>query len=267
MRTEKQRAIPGGNAPYNRMPGHWVMAQLGKRVLRPGGVALTNRMLNALSIGPQTRVLELAPGMGHTAGRTLALRPASYTAVEQDAAAAVRLRHMVEPLGGICLEANADATGLPDASMDVIYGEAFLTMQSTSMKRRILKEAARVLVPGGCIGFHEICVVPDGIDSAEKQRIQNRLSQVISHTVLPETAGEWRQMLEAAGLTVRQLETAPMNLLEPARFLRDEGLSGTARFIFNLLRRPTARRRIATMRAGMREARTQMRAFFVTAVR
>jgi hypothetical protein len=74
-------------------------------------------------------------------------------------------------------------------------------------------------------------------------------------------------MLEAAGLTVRQLETAPMNLLEPARFLRDEGLSGTARFIFNLLRRPTARRRVAAMRAGMREARTQMRAFFVTAVR
>lgn len=34
-----------------RMPGHWVLAQMGKRVLRPGGMELTRAMLEALAIG------------------------------------------------------------------------------------------------------------------------------------------------------------------------------------------------------------------------
>ena len=70
------------------MPGHWVLARLGKRVLRPGGLQLTRRLLEALRIQHTDDVVEFAPGMGVTARLTLKLCPASYTAVERDAAAA-----------------------------------------------------------------------------------------------------------------------------------------------------------------------------------
>jgi hypothetical protein len=45
----------------HKMPGHWLLASAGKRVLRPGGLALTRRMLQALAIGSQDRVVEFAP--------------------------------------------------------------------------------------------------------------------------------------------------------------------------------------------------------------
>src|SRR5215208_6344021 len=83
---------PGEGLKTEKMPGHWVLARMGKRVLRPGGMDLTRRMLDALRIRESDEVVEFAPGMGVTARLTLALRPASYTAVERDEAAAKIVR-------------------------------------------------------------------------------------------------------------------------------------------------------------------------------
>ena len=38
-------ARPGEGLKTEKMPGHWVLARLGKRVLRPGGMELTRLML------------------------------------------------------------------------------------------------------------------------------------------------------------------------------------------------------------------------------
>ena len=35
-----------------KMPGHWLLAKMGKRVLRPGGRVLTGRLLGELQIEP-----------------------------------------------------------------------------------------------------------------------------------------------------------------------------------------------------------------------
>ena len=40
---------PGEGLKTEKMPGHWVLARLGKRVLRPGGMQLTRRLLEAAS--------------------------------------------------------------------------------------------------------------------------------------------------------------------------------------------------------------------------
>ena len=42
--------LPGEGLDYSRMPGHWLPAQIGKRVLRPGGLELTQDMLTRLDI-------------------------------------------------------------------------------------------------------------------------------------------------------------------------------------------------------------------------
>jgi len=63
------------------LPGHWLLAQMGKRVLRPGGLERTRRMLDALNIVPTDRVVEFAPGMGVTAQLVLSQSPSSYTTV------------------------------------------------------------------------------------------------------------------------------------------------------------------------------------------
>jgi hypothetical protein len=67
-----------------KIPGHWVLAWMGKRVLRPGGLELTCSMLETLDIKSADEIVEFTPGMGVIAHITLSLGPASYTAVEQD---------------------------------------------------------------------------------------------------------------------------------------------------------------------------------------
>src|SRR5688500_7922611 len=78
------RAESRADPPVHKMPGHWLLAKMGKRILRPGGRELTRWMLEKLAIDTQDDVVEFAPGLGETARQTLAHQPASYTAVERD---------------------------------------------------------------------------------------------------------------------------------------------------------------------------------------
>lgn len=148
---------PENDLKTEKMPGHWVLARLGKRVLRPGGMQLTRRMLEGLRIQHTDEVVEFAPGMGVTARLTLKLEPASYTAVERDQEAAKIVASYLTGARQECVVGNALDTGLPDQSATVVYGEAMLTMQTQETKRQIVREAYRLLKSGGRYGIHEMC--------------------------------------------------------------------------------------------------------------
>ena len=57
---------------FRTMQGHWVLARMGKKVLRPGGIELTKEMVDSLTIGAADEIVEFAPGLGVTARLTLA---------------------------------------------------------------------------------------------------------------------------------------------------------------------------------------------------
>jgi 16S rRNA A1518/A1519 N6-dimethyltransferase RsmA/KsgA/DIM1 with predicted DNA glycosylase/AP lyase activity len=82
-------SVPGTGLDPERMPGHLLLAQIGKRVLCPGGVRLTARLLQATGITAADDVIGLGPGPGATAKRICKLGPASYTGIERDQFAAV----------------------------------------------------------------------------------------------------------------------------------------------------------------------------------
>lgn len=248
-------APPPAAAPTletSRMPGHWLLARLGKRVLRPGGVELTEKMLSALAIGPQDHVLELAPGLGITARRVLDARPASYVAVDRDEDAVSHVRAILAGTSHEVTLGQAHETGLADGSRDVVLGEAMLTMNPEAMKRRIVAEAFRVLAPGGRYGIHEMSLEPDDLPEAAQLEIEKDLSRAIHVGARPLTASQWRGILEDAGFVVETVYRSRMHLLEPARFIRDEGAARTVRFVWNLLRDPAAIKRVSEMRAVFR---------------
>ena len=60
MTSSDTPPMPGDELQAEKMPGHWLLARLGKRVLRPGGRQLTLRMIEALNVETvsNTRVLE-----------------------------------------------------------------------------------------------------------------------------------------------------------------------------------------------------------------
>ena len=255
---------PGEGLKIEKMPGHWVLARLGKRVLRPGGLQLTRSMLDALGIQHTDDVVEFAPGMGVTARLTLELHPASYTAVERDEAAAKIVSSFFKGEQQHCVIGSASDTGLPDQCATVVYSEAMLTMQTEEMKRQIVREAYRLLKSGGRYGIHEMCLMSDNLDEDAKKETEKALTGVVHHGVRPLAVSEWRSLLESEGFEVQSVDLAPMSLLEPGRLIRDEGFIGALRFVCNLLRDSKARRRVLEMRSVFRSQRKQLGAVAIT---
>ena len=251
----------------DKMPGHWLLAKMGKRVLRPGGRELTERLLTQLQIAPTDDVVEFAPGLGETARLTLARRPASYTAIERDRVAGAAVDRLLTGPHQRCVAGTAEQTGLGSESATVVYGEAMLSMQPPSAKAKIVNEATRLLRAEGRYGIHELCLQPDDIPDEIRHAIATDLSDEIHVGVRPLTLAEWRALLESAGFIISNVDLTPMHLLEPLRLIRDEGLSRALRFAFNVARTPTARRRVFTMRRVFRKYRRHLAAVAIVAIK
>jgi SAM-dependent methyltransferase len=249
------------------MPGHWLLARLGKRVLRPGGIELTRQMLSGLKINGTDTVVEFAPGLGETARRVILLC-GRYIGIDRDANAIRSLRARFRAAGNATfLHASAENTGLDAGSASVVWGEAMLSMQSISQKEHIVREAARLLAPGGRYGIHELCLTEDDIDAPMRRLINRELSLEIHVGVQPATESEWRALLERNGFEVARVIRAPMHLLEPARLFRDESLLGVLRIFFNALHDPEARQRALVMRRLFRRFGRQLCGICIIAVR
>ena len=247
---DSQNALPISQRPASTAPGHWVLARVGKKVLRPGGLELTLQMLSDAKL-TGSRVVEYAPGLGRTASEILAARPASYTGVDKDPVAA---KHVREWVGTRVTVINADAadTGLESGSADVVVGEAMLTMQGEKSKKAIISEAVRLLAPGGRYAIHELAVQPDSIDEELHTQIRKDLARAIHVNARPLTCAQWSQLLEECGLTVDSVHTAPMALLDFSRNIRDEGFLQTLRIIRNVLSDRELRERVLGMRKTFR---------------
>lgn len=247
-------APSGSRAELDRMPGHWLLARMGKRVLRPGGRELTEAMLRRAGIGPSDDVVELGPGLGTITRLILKLQPASLIGVERDPAAAVAVSAavMLDRHDYRCIVADAADTGLDDYSADVVIAEALLTLHSDEKKRAMLAEAHRILRPGGRCALHELCLRPDTLDPDTQQLVSRDLSSAVKVGARPLTATSWQELAESAGFEVRDVSTVPMGLLQPRRIISDEGLLRTIRIAFNVLRTGPARRRVRAMRGTFR---------------
>ncbi|MGB3697916.1 MAG: methyltransferase domain-containing protein [Gordonia sp. (in: high G+C Gram-positive bacteria)] len=245
------------------LPGHWLLARMGKRVLRPGGLELTEKLLADASLAGAD-VVELAPGLGKTAKDILAIGPNSYVGVEADPQAVALTEQAVAGRGEV-RHGDADATGLEAASADAVVGEAMLTMQTDRGKTAIIEEAFRVLRPGGRYAIHELSLHPDTLSDDAKTEIRKALARSIKVNARPLTEAEWRAILEQSGFIVEKVDFAPMALLETRRVIADEGVVGTLKIVLNVLRNAAARKRILAMRSVFTKYSDEMAAIEVIA--
>lgn len=267
QRAGSELPLPASRRDDDAVAGHWLLARLGKRVLRPGGVGLTRTLLSRAEL-TGADVVELAPGLGRTATEIVAYRPRSYVGAEGDPDAANLVRGALKNLGAqnaAVRVADAAETGLPDASSDVVIGEAMLTMQGDAAKRAIVAEAARVLRPGGRYAIHELALTPDTVSEEISTDIRQALARAIKVNARPLTIAEWSTLLAEHGLVVDHVTTAPMALLQPRRLVSDEGLFGALRFARNVLVNRDARKRVLAMRRTFRRHRKQLAAVAIVA--
>jgi hypothetical protein len=142
-----------------------------------------------------------------------------------------------------------------------------LTMQTEETKRRIVREAHRLLKVGGRYAIHEMCLMSDDLNEDEKRKTEKALTGVVHHGVRPLAVSEWRALLETEGFHVKSVNMAPMSLLEPGRLIRDEGLRGALRFVRNVIRDKQARQRVLEMRSVFRSNRKRLGAVAMLGVK
>ena len=253
------------NKNLNNNQGHWVLAKMGKKVLRPGGKELTLKLIKYLNIQPDDDVVEFAPGMGFTANLTLDKNPRTYTGVEINEEAASRLKAQLLNENCNIIVGNASDSSLQGASYSKVYGEAMLTMHADTRKSKIIGEAHRILKKGGLYGIHELGLKPENISEETKSQIQKELAQVIHVNARPLTMGEWSQLLESEGFHIKQKANNAMHLLEKKRIIMDEGLLGTLKIVYNILTHPKERKQILEMRRVFRKYKHHLLAIAIIA--
>lgn len=245
--------------------GHWILAKMGKKVLRPGGKELTLKLIENLHIKNTDNVVEFAPGIGFTASIVLPKEPLSYTGIEINEEATDKLKRFINGENQRIINANATETTLPDNSTDIVYAEAMLTMQPNAIKSAIVKEAHRILKNGGIYGIHELSLFPDDLDDKLKNNIKKGLMQSIRVNARPLTEKEWIALLEDEGFKVIRIDKNPMTLLEPKQIIDDEGFWRFCKIVFNILTHPKERKRILEMRRVFKKYKNQMAAIAIVA--
>ncbi|BDS13596.1 class I SAM-dependent methyltransferase [Aureispira anguillae] len=236
------------NKTTNSQQGHWLLAKMGKRVLRPGGKELTQKLIDNLHITSDDDIVEFAPGLGFTASIALTKNPKSYKGVELNEAAAASLRKTIGGVRRQIIIGNAAHSTLEKDSATKVFGEAMLTMQADHRKSAIIQEAFRILKTGGLYGIHELSLAPNDIPETVKAEIQRALATVIKVNARPLTSLEWSLLLEKEGFEVVTISTSPMHLLEPRRIIEDEGFLRALKIGFNILTHPYERSQIFSMR-------------------
>ncbi|MDE5430396.1 class I SAM-dependent methyltransferase [Elizabethkingia meningoseptica] len=248
-----------------KMSGHWLLAKVGKKVLRPGGKFLTEKMLKQLDINECDTVTEFAPGLGFTAGEILKYNPGSYTGIDADENAVAFLKRKFIGTKALLRNGHAAQTGLEPESQTKVLGEAMLTMHADHRKAEIIKEAHRILKSGGLYAIHELALMPEKLDDKMKAHIQRELAEVIKVNARPLTPEEWKHTLEKDGFTILKMETAAMHLLEPKRMIGDEGLLGFLKIAKNMMLQPDTRKRIVRMRNIFRKYERNLCAVIIIA--
>lgn len=249
----------------NEKQGHWILAKVGKKVLRPGGRELTQILIRNLQIDDTDNVVEFAPGLGFTASLACAANPMSYTGVDRNEEAAALVRKNLHFPRMKIIVADAAASTLPDSYASKVYGEAMLTMQPLEEKKAIVREAARILKPGGLYGIHELALQPDNISEEIKQNLYKDLSSNIRVHARPLTNAEWSALLTEEGFKIIKIDTNAMALLEFKRIFSDEGFFRTLKIMFNVLRYGQLRGRIKNMREVFRRHKQNMNAVAIVA--
>lgn len=249
----------------NKKQGHWILAKVGKKVLRPGGRELTEKLINNMKISVSDDIVEFAPGLGFTASLACAKKPKSYIGVDNNREASELATKYVNYPKMRMIVADASQTTLPSTSVTKVYGEAMLTMQPTEHKKAIIKEAARILKPGGLYGIHELGLQPNDIDEEIKASVYKNLSRTIRVSARPLTVPEWSQLLEEEGFEIVKVDTNAMALLEPKRVVQDEGFFRTVKIVFNILTHTEMRKRILKMRNIFKDHKNDINAVAIVA--
>ena len=206
-----------------------------------GGLAAVDALARLAGIDARARVLDLCAGLAGPARFLASRRGCRVVAVELNAgraAGAARLNRLVR-LQRLIHVVRADATTLPFASARFdacVSQEALLHIAD---KPAVLREAHRVLTPGGRLAFTDWVARP-ALGDGERRRLRDWMAATTLQSldryrallgaagfhgvVAEDLADEWRAILRARLATFRALREETSARLGEARYHEYEQL-------------------------------------------
>ena len=182
--------------------GEAVRWLLGDR-LHPGGAALTARLIDALGVGPDALVADVACGAGASALQAAAQTGCSVVGIDLAAANVGRARAAAEAAGlakHVRFElGDAEALTLDDGRVDGVLCECALC--TFPDKPAAVRELTRVLRPGGTLALSDVTAEPDGLP-VELRSLDAWIACVDAARPLEALA----DVVSAAGLVVARTE-------------------------------------------------------------
>ena len=178
---------------------------VGAPPIRQASVRTVERMAAKLALGPGARVLDAGAGYGGAA-RWLARETAADVVcvnISETQNALNRQKNVEQGLADRVevLHGSFDDLPAPDASFDAVWSQdAFL---HGADRGKIVREAARVLKPGGSLIFTD----PMQADDAPQDRLQPILDRI--HLSSLGSVAFYRQAAAAAGLNLVEADEMP----------------------------------------------------------
>lgn len=187
-----------GRGPACEWQRHPLRACTGS-LLRPGGLALTERGLALCGFFPGARLLDLGCGPGATLGL---LHRLGFACLGLDRSSAV-LRE-ARPQAP-CVQADMARLPLANAVLDGIVCECVLSLAEN--KAAVLAECRRTLRPGGRLFFSDLTLgdpapgdpAPGDLGDEDKRRTTGQQLPCLSGAL---SRAAWRALLKRAGFTI-----------------------------------------------------------------
>jgi ubiquinone/menaquinone biosynthesis C-methylase UbiE len=251
--TERQPGVARPRltaAEIQALDPYQLMAELGKKVIHPGGGRSTEELLAMAALRPGQRLLDAGCGIGTTAAQIARRFDCEVVALDINEANLDRAQCTVEQVGVddrvTVRRGDIEQLEFDDETFDTVIVEAVTMFVH---RKRAAAEVVRVCRRGGRVVDHEF-IWRKPPPAGARDLFMGKVCPGIDF----DTEQDWTSLYATAGLEDLTTTTGPFAMMTPAGFLRDEGAGGSTRFLARTVSRPAYMRKMAWLMPRMLRA-------------
>ncbi len=219
---------------------------VGLSVLHPGGFRATLKLANECEVNKDTSVVDIACGKGTTSVLLAEEYGCKVTGIDMSHDLIDYATELARKKG---LDSRVnfrvgDAMDLPfnDGEFDFAISQAILVLVPD--KKRAIKEAYRVIKPGGRAGWIELSWKEDPPEDFMR-KVSNELCAYCMTNV--STYEGWERLFKESGIGNLELQRYSLDMGGMKTMLADEGIRSTLRIMFRYATRSKMRRRMKSL--------------------
>jgi ubiquinone/menaquinone biosynthesis C-methylase UbiE len=216
---------------------------VGLKILHPGGKNATKQLLVPLGLKKGMKVLDIACGKGRNSvdiAKKYGCMVVGIDILESsiEEARQYAKKHNVESLVSF-IKAYAENLPFPDNEFDITIAQAMLILVNN--KSKVVREALRVLKPGGKSGWTELSWKSQPDNDFCNRASREICAKCIANVV---TFDEWKKLFTDSGFLDVKVNRYDMNYRGFFRMIQDEGFLNGLNVMCRYMTKPKIRNRM-----------------------